>query len=269
MIDGTQILSAAVIASSAMAPTNWHIADTGDFNNDGKSDILWRADDGSVGIWLIDGTQILSAAVIAPSGIAPNNWHISGTGDFNNDGKSDILWRADDGTVAIWGMNGTQIVSTQIVSTLNNTLHSPPPFLAANGSSDPTASNFGSENQANVDGQIASVANSLTATISGGPIAATSFAGQSEKLVASSKADLIASSVGGYQAHELNNFPQSYEGTLFGGQQSLPESTAGPSLLKQYMASSIITSGDGGTPASDTLPIPVHEYAFLTHPQHV
>ena len=58
-MNGTQILSTAVIASSAMAPTNWHIAGTGDFNNDGKSDILWRADDGSVGIWLINGTQIL------------------------------------------------------------------------------------------------------------------------------------------------------------------------------------------------------------------
>jgi hypothetical protein len=31
-----------------------------------------------------------------------------GTGDFNNDGKSDILWQQDNGTgVYIWEMDGT------------------------------------------------------------------------------------------------------------------------------------------------------------------
>ena len=26
------------------------------------------------------------------------SWHVEGTGDFNGDGKSDILWQNDDGT---------------------------------------------------------------------------------------------------------------------------------------------------------------------------
>ena len=29
-----------------------------------------------------------------------------GTGDYNGDGLSDILWQGDDGTPAIWFMNG-------------------------------------------------------------------------------------------------------------------------------------------------------------------
>jgi FG-GAP repeat len=33
------------------------------------------------------------------------------TGDFNGDGKSDIAWRNTDGDVAIWLMNGLQILS--------------------------------------------------------------------------------------------------------------------------------------------------------------
>jgi hypothetical protein len=37
---------------------------------------------------------------------------VIGTGDFNGDGKSDILWQnTNDGTPAIWEMNGTSIVS--------------------------------------------------------------------------------------------------------------------------------------------------------------
>jgi FG-GAP-like repeat len=34
-----------------------------------------------------------------------------GTGDFNGDGMSDILWRDTSGNVAIWEMNGTAILN--------------------------------------------------------------------------------------------------------------------------------------------------------------
>jgi len=39
------------------------------------------------------------------------DWSISGTGDFNGDGFSDILWRNADGNVFIWLMNGSQYFS--------------------------------------------------------------------------------------------------------------------------------------------------------------
>ena len=164
-----------MVATSAEVSTDWHIAGTGDFNNDGKSDILWRADDGSVGIWLMNGTQTLSGQVIATPAVATTDWHIDGIGDFNNDGKSDILWRADDGSVAIWFMNGTQVASTGIVDTTNSTLQSAAQMLISNRSSDPTASNLVSENQTNANVQIAFGPDSPPATLSGGQIAAKSF----------------------------------------------------------------------------------------------
>ena len=43
-------------------------------------------------------------------GSVPTNWHIAGTGDFNGDGMSDILWRNDAGVVAIWDMNDGMIL---------------------------------------------------------------------------------------------------------------------------------------------------------------
>ena len=34
------------------------------------------------------------------------SWHLIGSGDFNGDGMSDLLWQNDNGTPAIWLMNG-------------------------------------------------------------------------------------------------------------------------------------------------------------------
>ena len=44
-------------------------------------------------------------------GNIPTSWTIVGTGDFNGDGNTDLLWRDIDGDVAIWFMNGTTLVS--------------------------------------------------------------------------------------------------------------------------------------------------------------
>jgi hypothetical protein len=73
-----------------------------DFNGDGKSDILWRGDDGTLTTWLggINGTFTGNWDNFANN--MPTNWHVAGTGDFNGDGLVDVLWRADDGTVSDW-----------------------------------------------------------------------------------------------------------------------------------------------------------------------
>ena len=38
------------------------------------------------------------------------SWKEIGTGDFNDDGHSDILWQNTNGQAAIWEMNGTNII---------------------------------------------------------------------------------------------------------------------------------------------------------------
>lgn len=78
-----------------------------DFNGDGKSDVLWRDTAGDVGLWLMNGSQILQGAAFTA---VPLNWSIVGQRDFNGDGKADILWRDTAGDVGLWLMNGTQVV---------------------------------------------------------------------------------------------------------------------------------------------------------------
>jgi VCBS repeat protein len=46
-------------------------------------------------------------------------WEIKGSGDFNGDGKSDIVWQSSDGTPAIWLMDGTNVLSTSAAGSFN------------------------------------------------------------------------------------------------------------------------------------------------------
>ena len=72
----------------------------GDFDGDGRSDILWRHTNGQVAIWHMAGG--VRAGESNPGGNNPVTWAIQGVGDFDGDGRSDILWRDLNGRLAIW-----------------------------------------------------------------------------------------------------------------------------------------------------------------------
>jgi hypothetical protein len=81
---------------------SWHVADSGDFNGDGRVDLLWINDGGLVTDWLgqHDGGFLgNSDAFLTQVG---TGMHVAGTADFNGDGLTDVLWKADDGTVVDW-----------------------------------------------------------------------------------------------------------------------------------------------------------------------
>ena len=82
------------------ATAEWHVASTGDFNGDGRDDILWRTNSGQVAAWLgqANGSFIANALPTARA-----DWHVAATGDFNGDGRDDIMWRHDfEGQVENW-----------------------------------------------------------------------------------------------------------------------------------------------------------------------
>jgi hypothetical protein len=51
--------------------------------------------------------------------VSPNpgpSWRAIGTGDFNDDGHSDILWQNTSWRVSIWEMNGTDRIGGGAIS---------------------------------------------------------------------------------------------------------------------------------------------------------
>ena len=65
-------------------------------------------------IWQMNGVSQISSAVLGPNPGAA--WHIRGAGDFNNDGHADIVWQNNDGSVAIWDMNGASIIGAAVIA---------------------------------------------------------------------------------------------------------------------------------------------------------
>jgi hypothetical protein len=66
----------------------------------------------------MDGLNAVSVGAAGSFNPGPS-WQIKGSGDFNGDGKSDILWQYTDGTPAIWLMNGLNLVSAGVAGSFN------------------------------------------------------------------------------------------------------------------------------------------------------
>jgi len=89
---------------------NWRVAGVGDYNGDGRADIVWRnIATGLNAIWMMNGVSILSSGPVPT--VTDQSWKIVGTGDYDGDGLSDLLWRNDStGQNYLWRMNGLSIM---------------------------------------------------------------------------------------------------------------------------------------------------------------
>jgi translation initiation factor IF-1 len=89
---------------------NWTMVASGDFNGDGKDDLLWRNyTTGDNAIWLMNGFNNLNAtSQKSITRVADTDWKMIAAADFDGDNKADILWRNDrTGENAVWFMDAT------------------------------------------------------------------------------------------------------------------------------------------------------------------
>jgi hypothetical protein len=139
LMDGLSLRGSALLLGPN---TVWTVSHVGDLNGDGKADILWRHSDGSVAAWLMNGTTVTAGtSLLGPNGIwthidgtvaqwqmdglvvssgavilgAGSGYSVSHVGDFNGDGKADLLWRASDGAVVGWLMNGGTVTAGAVL----------------------------------------------------------------------------------------------------------------------------------------------------------
>jgi hypothetical protein len=64
---------ATVVTNGALGnvPTTWTMAETGDFDGNGTSDLLWRDTAGDTAIWFMSGVTVSSTAYV---GSIPTTW---------------------------------------------------------------------------------------------------------------------------------------------------------------------------------------------------
>jgi hypothetical protein len=122
---GLRVEGATFLGSAALyqvPDTTWEIGATGDFNGDGKTDILWRYNGpgGYNVVWYLDGVNVIGSAAL--DAVTDPTWGVGGIGDFNGDGKTDILWRYNGtgGYNILWHMNGVTKVDYQVLDAVTD-----------------------------------------------------------------------------------------------------------------------------------------------------
>src|SRR5207237_936192 len=119
LMNGLTVASQGSI--NAVSDQAWQVKGIGDFDGDGKADILWRnSSTGENYIWLMNGLSTASQGSV--NFVDPaSGWQVQGIGDFDGDGKADILCRnTSTGENYIYLMNGLTIARPGSINSLSD-----------------------------------------------------------------------------------------------------------------------------------------------------
>lgn len=118
-MDGLRYAERTAMIGRTTGDPLWKLCCTGDFNRDGRDDLLWwhEARD-EVAVWLLEGTNVLATPTIAER--PGREWQAVGAGDFGSvtngvavsarDGHGDIVWQSKEtGAIQLWLMEGIQL----------------------------------------------------------------------------------------------------------------------------------------------------------------
>ncbi|TDJ52172.1 MAG: VCBS repeat-containing protein [Nitrospina sp.] len=111
LLDGSTVLSDTTVLQLPAA-TNFEIRGTGDFDSDGDSDlVIFNPATGLIGILFLENASLVSGEGVIQLDV-DNSWDLINTGDFDGDGKFDLLaYQTDTGIVAEILLDGSTVLS--------------------------------------------------------------------------------------------------------------------------------------------------------------
>jgi hypothetical protein len=110
-MSGDDLKSSAFFNPKTVGDVRWKVIGSGDFDGDSKPDVLFQHTDGTLAVWTLNGVTLKASKFLSPSHPGSASWKAVATGDFNKDSKVDVLFQNTDGTLAVWYMDGTTLVS--------------------------------------------------------------------------------------------------------------------------------------------------------------
>jgi Ca2+-binding RTX toxin-like protein len=116
-MNGNIRVDGSTFTPNRVPDVNWRIAGVGDFNADGKPDIVWQHNDGFLAVWLMNGRTTIDAVFLTPSGFADPAWRVRAVADVNKDGHPDlIIEHTTSAHVGVWFMNGTTMTDARLLT---------------------------------------------------------------------------------------------------------------------------------------------------------
>jgi len=115
-LNGNAAAGGGAIAGNPFG-TDFNVVTAGDFNGDGKSDLVWqRPSDGLVELQFLNGNAAIGGGAIAGSPFG-TDFKVVGEGDFNFDGRADLVYRnSTTGLTEIQFLNGQTALGGGIVA---------------------------------------------------------------------------------------------------------------------------------------------------------
>ncbi|MDA1275675.1 MAG: immunoglobulin domain-containing protein [Verrucomicrobia bacterium] len=116
LLDGLKLTSAVPFLMSPVQEPEWSAAASADFNQDGKVDLLFQHQNGTMMVWYLDRLEFELGSLIGPPGPSDPGWRVVGAGDVDRDGKVDLVFQHTDGSLAAWYLNETRLISGSLLT---------------------------------------------------------------------------------------------------------------------------------------------------------
>jgi hypothetical protein len=114
-MNGISRMDTVDLLPNSLGDADWSIKGVADYNGDGHPDLLIQHVAGFLGVWLMDGIELLSPEFLSPNNVGDPGWTVTGTGDYDGDGKPDILLQFEDGLLGVWFMDGITRTEARLI----------------------------------------------------------------------------------------------------------------------------------------------------------